>query len=299
MPNTISFPADFNTPVANALKDITKVQKRTFPDDQFFISEYLLRGPVSVPSGTVEYQIAAIEDDLYFDRGDVQDVEPDGVYPRVDKYEEATQYGGTKQYGAEFKVTDPAVRRNRANDLVLGVRRLKNHMVRDDARRLMTVFNRAATDHSRISTTETGATWDVEGAAYDALTAAFGEAGDGVDYDTLILNKRDAFRLAAVKDIKEATRYTDTKGTSPLYNAPLSKLDGLLGMNVIVHPNWAQGQALAVAKGEAGFVGEELPFQLETIRDAVHEATIVRARKAAAPFIDVPQAFTLFDGIFG
>lgn len=299
MPNTISFPADFNTPVANALKDITKVQKRTFPDDQFFISEYLLRGPVSVPSGTVEYQIAAIEDDLYFDRGDVQDVEPDGVYPRVDKYEEDTNYGGTKQYGAEFKVTDQAVRRNRANDLVLGVRRLKNHMVRDDARRLMAVFNRAATDHSRISTTEPGATWDVEGAAYDVLTAAFGEAGDGVDYDTLILNKRDAFRLAAVKDIKEATRYTDTQGTSPLYNAPLSKLDGLLGMNVIVHPNWAQGQALAVAKGEAGFVGEELPFQLETIRDAVHEATIVRARKAAAPFIDVPQAFTLFDGIFG
>ena len=31
----------------------------------------------------------------------------------------------------------------------------------------------------------------------------------------------------------------------------------------------------------------------------VHEATWVRAREAAAPFIDVPQAFTLFTGIFG
>ena len=120
-----------------------------------------------------------------------------------------------------------------------------------------------------------------------------------MDYDTLILNKRDAFRLAAVKDIKEATRFTDTKATSPVYNAPLTRLDGLLGMNVVVHPNWTQGQALAVAKGQAGFVGEELPLQLVTIRDEEHEATIVRARKAAAPFIDVPQAFTLFTGIFG
>ena len=131
-----------------------------------------------------------------------------------------------------------------------------------------------------------------------AVRIAFGDAGEGVDYDTLILNKRDAFRLAAVRDIKEATRYTDTRATSPVYNSPLSKLDGLLGLNVVVHPNWEQGKALAVARGEAGFVGEELPLELVTIRDDVHEATIVRARKAAAPFIDVPQAFQVFEGIF-
>ncbi|WP_417653110.1 hypothetical protein, partial [Enterobacter hormaechei] len=79
-------PADFNTPVASALKDITKVQQRLFPQDQFFLSEYLLRGPISVPSGTVEYQVAKLDEGGYFDRGDVQDVEPDGVFPRVDGY---------------------------------------------------------------------------------------------------------------------------------------------------------------------------------------------------------------------
>lgn len=299
MPNTIMFPADFKTPVASALKDITKIQQRVFPNDQLFLSEFLLRGPIAVPSGTVEYQVAKLDDGGYFEHGDVQDVEPDGVYPRVDGYAEDTSYGGTNQYGAEFRVTDPAVRRNRVNDLVAGLPRLRNHMVRDDARRLKAAFNQAAATHSRITTTDSSALWSQEGAAYDALTAAFGEAGEGVDYDTLILNKRDAFRLAAVKDIKEATRFTDTKATSPVYNAPLTRLDGLLGMNVVVHPNWTQGQALAVAKGQAGFVGEELPLQLVTIRDEEHEATIVRARKAAAPFIDVPQAFTLFTGIFG
>ena len=46
-------------------------------------------------------------------------------------------------------------------------------------------------------------------------------------------------------------------------------------------------------------MGEELPLELVPIRDEKHEATILRARKAAAPFIDVPQAFTLFTGIFG
>lgn len=298
MPETIKFPADFKTPVANTLKDITTVQKRLFPENQFFLSEYLLRGPISVPSGALEYQIAATDDDNYFDRGDVQDVEPDAVYANLDGYREVTNYGGTNQYGAEFKVTDQAVRRNRANDLVEGTRRLRNHMIRDDARRLRAAFAKAATDYSRVTETQVGAKWDQEGAFWDALTAAFGEAGEGVDYDTLILNKRDAFRLAAVKDIREATRYTDTRATSPVYNAPLSKLDGVLGMSVVVHPNWVQGQALAVAKGEAGFVGEELPLQLEAIPDRVHEATIVRARKAAAPFIDVPQAFTLFTDIF-
>lgn len=299
MPNTIMFPADFNTPVASALKDITKVQQRLFPQDQFFLSEYLLRGPISVPSGTTEYQVAKLDEGGYFDRGDVQDVEPDGVFPRVDGYSEVTSYGGTNEYGAEFRVTDAAVRRNRVNELTANLPRLRNHMVRDDARRLQAAFLKAAADHSRTTATESTATWDKENAFYEALTAALGEAGEGVDYDTIILNKRDAFRLAAVKDIRDSTRYTDTQGTSPLYNSPLSRLDGLMGMNVVVHPNWAQGQALAVAKGQAGFVGEELPLQLETIPDRVHQATIVRARKAAAPFIDVPQAFTLFTGIFG
>ena len=299
MPNTIMFPADFNTPVASALKDITKVQQRLFPQDQFFLSEYLLRGPISVPSGTVEYQVAKLDEGGYFDRGDVQDVEPDGVFPRVDGYSEVTSYGGTNEYGAEFRVTDAAVRRNRVNELTANLPRLRNHMVRDDARRLQAAFLKAAADHSRTTATETSATWDKENAFYEALTAALGEAGEGVDYDTIILNKRDAFRLAAVKDIRESTRYTDTQGTSPLYNSPLSRLDGLMGMNVVVHPNWTQGQALAVAKGQAGFVGEEMPLQLETIPDRVHQATIVRASKAAAPFIDVPQAFTLFTGIFG
>jgi len=299
MPKTISLPGDFNTPLASILKDITKVQGRVFPENQFFLSEFLLRGPVSVPSGVVETQVAKLDDQGYAERGDIQDVEPEGVYPRLDGSAEETTYGATNQYGAEFKITDVAVRRNRENDFVRGTKWLRNHMVRDDARRLTNVFSKAATDYSRVTATEVGQTWDVTGAAYDALTAAFGEAGDGVDYDTLILNKRDAFKLAAVADIKEATRYTDTRATAPVYNSPLSKLDGLLGMNVVIHPNWTQGQALAVAKGEAGFVGEELPLELETIRDDVHEATIVRVRKAAAPFIDVPQAFTLFTGIFG
>ena len=65
MPNTIMFPADFNTPVASALKDITKVQQRLFPQDQFFLSEYLLRGPISVPSGTVEDQVAKLDEGGY------------------------------------------------------------------------------------------------------------------------------------------------------------------------------------------------------------------------------------------
>lgn len=299
MPNTITFPADFKTPLANALKEPAKIQQRIFPKEQSFLSEYLLRGPISVPSGTVEYQVAKLDDGGYFSRGDIQDVEPNGVYPRLDGYADETSYGGTNQYGGEIVITDPAVRRNRVNDLIAGGPRLRNHMVRDDARRLQAAFLKAAADHSRTTTTESSATWDKENAFYEALTAALGEAGDGVDYDTLILNKRDAFRLAAVKDIRDATRYTDTQGTSPLYNTPLSRLDGLMGMNVVVHPNWTQGQALAVAKGQAGFVGEELPLQLVPIRDETHEATILRARKAAAPFIDVPQAFTLFTGIFG
>ena len=298
MPNTISLPGDFNSPLASLLKDPTKVQQRLFPQEQFFLSEYLFRGPVAAPSGTVEYQIAELEDGGYFDRGDVQDVEPEGVYPRLDGFSEATNYGGTGQYGAEFKVTDQALRRNRENDIVRGLSRLRNHMVRDDARRVTAVFNKASVDHSRVVPVEAGDTWDVEGKAYTAITSALGEAGEGVDYDTLILNKRDAFRLANAPDIKTATQYTDTAATSPVYNAPASRLNGLFGLNVIIHPNWNQGQALAVARGEAGFVAEELPLEVVTIRDETHEATWVRARKAAAPFIDVPQAFTVFTGIF-
>lgn len=300
MPNTISLPGDLQTPLGNSLKDPTKIQQRIFPESQFFLSEYLLRGPIDTPSGTVEYQIAKLDDQGYAEIGDVQDVEPDAVYPRLDGSQEDTSYGGTNQYGAEFKITYPAIRKNRENDLLRGSKWLRNHMVRDDVRRLDAVFRAAATAHNRTVTTAADARWDVEGAAYDALTAALGEAGDGVDYDTLILNKRDAYKLAAVRDIKEATRYTDTKATSPVYNSPLSRLDGLVGFeNVVIHPNWVQGQALAVARGEAGFVGENLPLEVVSIDDPKHEAVWVRGRKEAAPFIDVPQAFTLFTGIFG
>lgn len=298
MPNTLTLPGDYQPSVSSLLKAPTKIAGRIISPDKFFLSDFLFRGPIPTPSGVVEYQVTKLDDQEYAASGDVRDVEPGGVYPVLDGWDESSTFGGTNKYGAEYHVTQEAEDRNDINPMVKGNKFIRNHMVRDDARRLFNALTAAATAYDRYVTTEAGATWDVEGAAYDALTAAFGAAPEGVTFDTLILNQQDAFRLAAVADIKQATKYTDTRATSPIYNSPLSKLDGLLGLNVVVHPNAPAKTGWLIERGGAGFVGLEKNFEVVVIPDDEHERKIVRGRKRAAPFVDTPGAFQVINGIF-
>ena len=66
---TITLPGDYQPSVKSLLKDPTKIAGRIISPDVSFLSEYLLRGPITAPSGVVEYEVAKL-DDLYAGRGD-------------------------------------------------------------------------------------------------------------------------------------------------------------------------------------------------------------------------------------
>lgn len=293
---TLTLPGDYEPSVKSLLKAPTKIQGRIIDPNVQFLSDYLFRGPINTPSGVVEYQVAKL-DDLYAGRGDFKNIEPMSEYPMLDIGEEEETYGSTNKYGAGYKVSYEAVDRNDVNPMLKGNRKVRNHLVRTDARRALAAIEKAVLDNSR-KVNATG-DWVTEGVAWNDLATALAASPEGYNYTTLMLNKADAFKLAKAPDIKGATKYTDTRATSPIYNTVFNNLNGLLGLEVLINDFVPANKAYLIEKNTAGFVALEKDFQLRVIDQPETDHWLVQGSKRAAPFVDEPAAVQVIDKLDG
>lgn len=293
---TITLPGDYRPSVKSLLKAPTKIQGRIISPDVSFLSDYLFRGPINTPSGVVEYQVAKL-DDLYAGRGEIQEIEPMSEYPMLDIGEEEETYGSTNKYGTGYKVSYEAVDRNDINPMIKGNRKIQNHLVRFDARRSLAAIEKAVTDNNRL-VNATG-DWKGEGVAWGDLAKSLASSPSGYNYTTLIVNKADAFKMVTAPDIKDATKYTDTRATSAIYNSVFNNLNGLLGLEVIINDFVPANKAYLIEKNTAGFVALEKDFQLRVIDKPETDHWLVQGSKRAAPFVDEPAAVLVIDKLDG
>lgn len=293
---TITLPGDYQPSVESLLKAPTKIQGRIISPDVSFLSDYLFRGPINTPSGVVEYLVAKL-DDLYAGRGEIQEIDPMSEYPMLDIGEEEETYGSTNKYGTGYKVSYEAVDRNDINPMIKGNRKIQNHLVRFDARRSLAAIEKAVTDNNRL-VTATG-DWKGEGVAWTDLATSLASSPSGYNYTTLIVNKADAFKMVTAPDIKEATKYTDTRATSAIYNSVFNNLNGLLGLEVIINDFVPANKAYLIEKNTAGFVALEKDFKLRVIDKPETDHWLVQGSKRAAPFVDEPAAVLVIDKLDG
>lgn len=293
---TITLPGDYQPSVRSLLKDPTKIAGRIISPDVSFLSDYLLRGPIATPSGVVEYEVAKL-DDLYAGRGDFQDIEPMAEYPMLDIAEGEPTFGSANKYGAGYKVSYEAVDRNDVNPMIKGNRKIQNHLVRTDATRTLAAFEKAVLDNNR-KVNATG-DWGKEGFAWMDLAKSLAGSPTGYNYTTLLVNKADAFKMVTAPDIREATKFTDTRATSAIYSSVFNNLNGLLGLEVIINDFVPANKAYLVEKNTAGFVALEKDFQLRVIDKPETDHWLVQGSKRAAPFVDEPAAVMVIDKLDG
>ena len=293
---TITLPGDYQPSVRSLLKAPTKIAGRIIDPNVSFLSDYLFRGPVAAPSGVVEYQVAKL-DDLYAGRGDFQDIEPMGEYPMLDVGDEETTSGSTGKYGTGYKVAYEAVDRNDVNPMIKGNRKIRNHLVRADATRALAAIEKSVAENHRL-VNATG-DWGKETFAWMDLAKSLAGAPTGYNYTTLLVNKADAFKMVTAPDIREATKFTDTRGTSPIYSSVFNNLNGLLGLEVIINDFVPPNKAYLVEKNTAGFVALEKDFQLRVIDKPETDHWLVQGSKRAAPFVDEPAAVLVIDKLDG
>ena len=293
---TITLPGNSPGPVFTLLKAPTKLAARIIPSDKKFLSEFLFRLRPGVASGVVEYRLSALEQ-AYAAFGDVRVIEPMSEFPALDITEGPARFVSTDKFGGHFKVAYEARDRNDLDPIQRGIPVLRNHVVRLDAVRALAAIDAAVTANSL--SVPASANWGTANAAWNDLGAAQASAPTGVTFDTLLLNKQDAFLMSKATDVKEATKYTDTRQTSPIFNSALSVLDGFRGLNVIVNEFVPQGKAYLVqrADGAAGFIAIEKDFAVNVIDVQPTEHYQVNGSRRAAPGVDNPGAVQVITGI--
>jgi len=282
-----------NVVVRSLLKAPTVIQGRVIDPNVQFLSDFLYRGPIATPSGVVEFQVAKL-DDTYASRGDSKVIEPGAQFPTLDVAEGPATNGSTDKFGAEYIVTYEAVDRNDINPMLKGNRKLRNHIVRQDATRALAAIEAAVAEHSQV--TPASATWGTEGAAWEDLGSALASAPTGYDYDTLLINKQDAWLMARAADIKKAYQPTN-RADAQIYGSVFSPLNGFLGLDVVINDFVPRGRTYLVQRNVAGFVALEKDFNVRIVDEPKTERYVVMGSKRSAPFVDEPAAVQVITGI--
>lgn len=279
--------------VRSLLKAPTVIAGRVIDPNIEFLSNYLFGANVPTPSGQVQYQVAKLDDE-YAARGDAKIIQPGSRFPTLDIEGEAETNGHTEKYGASYIVSYEAVDRNDILPMREGNRKLRNHIVRLDALRALTAIDSAVAANDQ--TVAASATWDTERAAFKDLGKAQVSAPTGYTYDTLLLNKQDAWLLEQAPDLQNAWNATQ-RSDAQIYNSAFSTLSGFRGFNVVINDFVPAGKAYLVDRGEAGFVALEKEFAITTHDQPETERWFVKGSKRAAPFVNQPAAVQVITGI--
>lgn len=282
---------DPNQPVISVnslLKAPTVLAKRIITPSQQFLSDELFR-PGTTDSGVVIFNKAK-KSDIYPSRGDVQQIEPGARYPMVDVDEGGAEMALATKFGAGYKVTDEAKRRNNTNVIVKGNLKLRNAMLRQDAYRCLAAFRGA------VPTINAVAPWTEPRAMREDVvrnTGAVRSLGLGYSPNTVIISPNLATELLLLAEL-DALMPRENRALNPLYNLSLS---GILQMNWLVNEFADDNEAIILETKTTGVNVVEVPFNVEVEREGTKKTEYVLADKWSVPVIDEPESALIIRGV--
>ena len=274
--------------VSRALKDPTRLAQRIVPETVKFLSDELFRQGTT-DSGAVIYNEASVEGQ-YPSRGDVQQIEPGGVYPMVDIDEGGDKVALSTKHGAGYKVTEEAEKRNQANVVQKGNLKVRNALLRQDAARCLAAFE------SKVPTINALDPFSVPKAAKATLLRARAQSVNlklGYNPRTVLINPTTVTDMLLLDEIQNFAPRENT-ALNPLYNPSIS---GLWGFNWIENEFVDEDEIILLETKVTGINITENPYRVQVVPVPLEGIKYVIADKWGVPIIDEPGSALVIKGV--
>jgi len=264
---------------------------------QSFIADTVLRSAGQAESGVVRYEEST---PIYADST---------VRVRAEMAEVPIAQGSfgnpnvayTSDRSLSVVVTDEDRRRSNIDKVNVRMMQVKNTIIQawDDA------FITAVTGNAGVNTFAAAGVWsganydirnDVLSAAKLVDTAVDAQGSQfGFMADTLIVNKTTKYDL--LRSTQFQTPYVGNIASENLkYTGVLPQK--LLGFDVLVTPRLANGTAILLQRGVAGFIADEVPLNATALyRDEPRKLWRSDVQRVSAVGLDQPKATTVITGI--
>lgn len=274
--------------VDRALKSPKIIEATIVDRGLHFLSDYVFGVGQTGDSGAVVYGETR-KDEAYPARGDSEVVEPGSEYPLVDIGEESDLVAVADKFGAGYVVTDEARDRNDTSIIARGNIKLRNVVLRQDARRVVKAFRKA------VEPTE-GDPWTnakVVRAQIVRAKAAITALELGYAPDTIIVNPETYADVTLFDDLL-TWMPRENKADNPLFS---DELDGLFGLHWVQDSLVSADEAIITTSKTVGTNYVEKEFNLRVVREETRDRSIVVANKRAVPVVTDPYAATILTGL--
>jgi len=225
------------------------------------------------------------------------EIAPGDEFPLVGFKDLPRKFAEASLIGAKFHLTDKEIRMDRRDLFLRGRTRLANTLAKiHNARVINSLFTNSVVVANAIPA---GALWN-SSTAYKALDDVRAAAYK-VDYGTDLLSYVSSYVLCHPDAAQVLLGHDEVKNFAPREGSsnPLfrKELEGLAGLNWILHRQCPRDKALVGSAQDAGRLVTELPLFVDTIREDQRKRWIVQAGRSEVAVIDQPMAVRMITGI--
>lgn len=268
--------------------------------NNYYLGPTLLT-PDTSPNGVVAYEELIDDGTLVFVDVDPNRqpgvVKPGDEFPLVGFQDLPRKFTESELIGAKFRITDKEIRMDRRDLFTRGKTRIANTLAKIHNVRVINALLTNATIVARAipaaglwnSALTYKSLEDVRAAAYK------------IDYGNDLVDYESSYVLCHPDAAFEVMRHDEVKNFAPREGVqnPLFRkdMDGLAGLNWILHRGMPRDKALVGSAQNAGRIVTELPLFVDTVREELRKRWIVQAGRSEVAVIDNPLAVQLITGI--
>lgn len=274
--------------VDKMLKSSKVIQGLIVDKGLHFLSDTVFGAGTTGDSGAVIFS-QTTQGTQYAARGDSEVVEPGSEYPMLDMGEDDNQVAVAEKFGAGYIVTDEAKDRNDTNIITRGNTRLRNVVLRQDARRCVAALRK------EVGTKEVDpwTTFKAVRASIERAKAQVTSLELGYAIDTILIHP-DTYVDVSLMDELLTYRPRENKADNPLYS---DSLEGLFGLHWVIDPLVERKEVMLTSGKMVGQNAVEKEFAAKVVREESRDRSIVLAAKRAVPVVTDPLAALILTGL--
>ncbi len=255
---------------------------------QRFVTDLIFSSGPAAEGGAVIYDQVTTSD-LYLDR-DVQEIEPGGEFPLLDKADVGPLVAIARKYGGEVMLYWEDIRRDRRGKLAKQMVRLRNTIVKK-----ADTISMAALRAAPITQQVASGAWATPGTDIIADIVTASGSVDALDLgyatDTILVSPSGAQNLLKDKDIRDAL--PRERDDSLIRTGNIGRI---LGHDIVSTNRVVAGEVFVLQRKVVGGVSDEVPLYARPIEDDRRERTFIHGARVPAVYITDPKAAVRITG---